>query len=153
MDKWVHFSVFYSFAKEWSHDLVYLKSSSFHNLCRQSLDSNMKSSLHCLEDGSNNIHNESLAFSLLQICCSSSSLNIFRVLERFFVFEGFWVEFFGVLEAWFVEGFLKFLEVFELDFSKGFWTWFQWTSSFRRKIQMNFFEYLSSVLDVEFIPI
>ena len=42
-----------------------------------------------------------------------------------------------------IQGFLKFIEVFELDSNR--------TSSFGRMIQMNFFEGSSGVLKAEFI--
>ena len=49
------------------------------------LDLNKRSSWLWLEDGLNNLHNKSLALSLLEICCPSSSsspLNVFQVLQR-----------------------------------------------------------------------
>ena len=46
----------------------------FYLLC--GLDSNAKFSSIWLEDGSNGLHNKSLALSLLEICCSSSPLNV-----------------------------------------------------------------------------
>ena len=46
---------------------------------------NAKSSWLFLEDGLNGFHNESLALSLLDICCSPSPSNVFQVLQRFLV--------------------------------------------------------------------
>ena len=50
------------------------------------LDSNTKSSSLWLEKESNDLHNESLTLSLLEICCSLSSLNVLQVLRMFFKF-------------------------------------------------------------------
>ena len=47
------------------------------------LDSNAKFYSIWLEDGSNVLHNESLALSLLEICCLLSSSNVFQALQRF----------------------------------------------------------------------
>ena len=66
----VQLSRFNSLRKEKSSNSF----SSIHDLCKQSLGSNTKFSLLWLEDGSNCFHNESLALSLLDICCSSSFL-------------------------------------------------------------------------------
>jgi len=52
----------------------------------------MKSSSLWSKDKSNDLYNKSLALSLLEICFSSSSLNVLQVLLKFFEFEGFWVE-------------------------------------------------------------
>ena len=54
---------------------------------------NTKSSSLWLENGSNDLHNESLALSLLEICCSSSSSNL----------KDFLLKFFGDLEVWSVK--------------------------------------------------
>ena len=71
-------SLFQFFYKRILSDSIFIK-----------LDSNKRFSWLLLEDGLNGLHNRSLALSLLEIYCSSSSsipLNVLQVLQRFFKF-------------------------------------------------------------------
>ena len=57
-------------------------------------DSNAKFSSICLEDGLNGLHNKSLALSLLEICCSSSSSSPSNVLQVL------WISFKSFKDSW-----------------------------------------------------
>ena len=47
----------------------------------------------------------------------------------FFVFEGLWQKFFGTLEAW-----ISFTNLWFVEVSRGFWSWFKWPLRSRKMI-------------------